>query len=153
MLLACSKRSDSGERCGIKKAMKSHLSSSLAFIFSRSFLLRTAPHYLNAWNRLKCYCFALWHRSFSCGRGCLPLYLRRPSSPQKKKKEEEQKQVQEDKNERMKKKNIKLMKLNLNHSRGVNFKIVVFSTNSHFQGCSNVVICILKYIESSSSES
>ena len=27
-------------------------SSSLAFIFSRSFLLRTAPHYLNAWNRL-----------------------------------------------------------------------------------------------------
>ena len=73
--------------------------------------------------------------------------------PTKKKKEEEQKQVQEDKNERMKKKNIKLMKLNLNHSRGVNFKIVVFSTNSHFQGCSNVVICILKYIESSSSES
>ena len=59
--LACSKRSDSGERCGVKKAMKSrgglgrevsHLSSSLAFIFSRSFLLRTAPHYLNAWNRL-----------------------------------------------------------------------------------------------------
>ena len=30
----------------------SHLSSSLPFIFSRSFLLRTAPHYLNAWNRL-----------------------------------------------------------------------------------------------------
>ena len=29
-----------------------HLSPSLAFIFSRSFLLRTAPHYLNAWNRL-----------------------------------------------------------------------------------------------------
>ena len=27
-------------------------SSSLGFIFSRSFLLRTAPHYLNAWNRL-----------------------------------------------------------------------------------------------------
>ena len=36
--LACSRRSDSGEP--------------LAFIFSRSFLLRTAPHYLNAWNRL-----------------------------------------------------------------------------------------------------
>ena len=58
--VACSKRSDSGERCGVKKAMKSrgglgrevHLSPSLAFIFSRSFLLRTAPHYLNAWNRL-----------------------------------------------------------------------------------------------------
>ena len=53
--LACSKRSDRGERCEVKKAMKSrgglsHLSSSLAFIFSRSFLLRT--HYLNAWNRL-----------------------------------------------------------------------------------------------------
>ena len=28
------------------------LSPSLAFIFSRSFLLRTAPHFLNAWNRL-----------------------------------------------------------------------------------------------------
>ena len=64
--LACSKRSDSGERCEVKKAMKSkgglgrevrerslsHLSPSLAFIFSRSFLLRTAPYYLNAWNRL-----------------------------------------------------------------------------------------------------
>ena len=56
--LACSKRSDSGEPCEVKKAMKSrgglgsHLSSSLAFIFWRSFLLRTAPHYLNAWNRL-----------------------------------------------------------------------------------------------------
>ena len=45
--LACSKRSDSGERCRVKKAMKTR-----AFIFSRSFLLRTAPHYLNAWNRL-----------------------------------------------------------------------------------------------------
>ena len=33
---ACSKRSDSGERCEVKKAM----------------ILRTAPHYLNAWNRL-----------------------------------------------------------------------------------------------------
>ena len=40
--LACSKRSDSGERCGVEKAIT----------FSRSFLLRTAPHYLNAWNRL-----------------------------------------------------------------------------------------------------
>ena len=52
--LACSKRSDSGERCAVKKAMKSRggRSSSLAFIFSRSFLLRTAPHYLNTWNRL-----------------------------------------------------------------------------------------------------
>ena len=60
--LACSKRSDGGERCEVKKAMKSrgglgrevreHLSPSLAFIFSHSFLLRTAPHCLNAWNRL-----------------------------------------------------------------------------------------------------
>ena len=35
-----------------KKAMKSR--GGLVFIFSRSFLLRTAPHYLNqnAWNRL-----------------------------------------------------------------------------------------------------
>ena len=63
-VIACSKRSDSGERCEIKKAMKSRGGlgrevltgvtplTSLAFIFSRSFLLRTAPHYLNAWNRL-----------------------------------------------------------------------------------------------------
>ena len=44
-----------------------HLSSSLAFIFSRSFLLRTAPHYLNAWNRLRrltiIECFAQNHVS------------------------------------------------------------------------------------------
>ena len=54
VVVACSKRSDSGERCEVKKAIKSRglSSSSLAFIFSRSFLLRTAPHYLNAWNRL-----------------------------------------------------------------------------------------------------
>ena len=60
-----SKRSDSGERCEVKKAMKSRgglgrevrfpLSplSLPRFYFSRCFLLRTAPHYLNAWNRLK----------------------------------------------------------------------------------------------------
>ena len=59
--IACSKRSDGGEWCEVKKAMKSrgrtgercgetlsHLSPSLTFIFSLSFLLRTAPHYLNA---------------------------------------------------------------------------------------------------------
>ena len=66
--LACSKRSDSGERCEVKKAMKSRgelgrevrfplspppPSPCLAFTFSRPFLLRTAPHYLNAWNRLE----------------------------------------------------------------------------------------------------
>ena len=54
--LACSKRSDSGERCEIKKAMKSRGglgTEVLAFIVSRSFLRRTAPHYLNAWNRLQ----------------------------------------------------------------------------------------------------
>ena len=72
--LACSKRSDSGERCEVKKAIKSRgglgrevrvpsLTSpppSLLF-FSRSFLLRTAPHYLNAWNRLSFgwFCLAL----------------------------------------------------------------------------------------------
>ena len=52
--LACSKRSDSGERCEVKKAMKSRGGlGTVAFIFSRSFLRRTAPHYLNAWNRLQ----------------------------------------------------------------------------------------------------
>ena len=56
-LLACSKRSDSGERCEVKKAMKvegdwgERCSSSLAFIFSRTFLLLRS-HYLNAWKRL-----------------------------------------------------------------------------------------------------
>ena len=56
---ACSKRSDSGEQCEVKKAMKSRgelgraVPPSLTFIFSPSFLLRTTPHYLNAWNRLK----------------------------------------------------------------------------------------------------
>ena len=49
--LACSKRSYGGERCEVEKAMKSR--GGLAFIFSGSFLLRTAPHYLNAWNRLR----------------------------------------------------------------------------------------------------
>ena len=65
--IVCSKRWDSGERCEVKKAMKSRgglgrqvrervpsLTSpppSLLF-FSRSFLLRTSPHYPNAWNRL-----------------------------------------------------------------------------------------------------
>ena len=50
--IACSKRSDSGERCEVKIAMKSRGGLGRAFIFSRSFFLRTAPHYLNAWNRL-----------------------------------------------------------------------------------------------------
>ena len=62
--LACSKRSDSGERCEVKKAMKSRgnwgerCGNSLTslplslFFLSRSFLLGPAPHYLNAWNRL-----------------------------------------------------------------------------------------------------
>ena len=52
--LACSKRSDSGERCEVKKAMKSRgrPGREVSYIFSRSFLLRTAPHYLNASNRL-----------------------------------------------------------------------------------------------------
>ena len=61
----CSKRSDSGERCEVQKAMKSRgglerevPSLTLSFIFSRSFLLRTAPHYLNARNWL--FVHALW---------------------------------------------------------------------------------------------
>ena len=48
---ACSKRSDSGERCEVKKGMKSRgglgrevpLSPSLAFIFSRSFYFAPLP--------------------------------------------------------------------------------------------------------------
>ena len=52
-IVACCKSSDSGERCEVKKAMKSRGGLGIAFIFSRSFLLRTAPHYLNAWNRLQ----------------------------------------------------------------------------------------------------
>ena len=57
-LLPCSKRSDCGERCEVKKAMKSRgrLRREVLlprFYFSRSFLLRIAPHYLNAWSRLK----------------------------------------------------------------------------------------------------
>ena len=47
-----SKRSDSGERCEVKIAMKSRGGLGRAFIFSRSFFRRTPPHYLNAWNRL-----------------------------------------------------------------------------------------------------
>ena len=52
-LLPCSKRSDCGERCEVKKAMKSRgrLRREVLlprFYFSRSFLLRIAPHYLNA---------------------------------------------------------------------------------------------------------
>ena len=54
-----------GERCEVKKAMKSRgglerevPSLTLSSIFSRSFLLRTAPHYLNARNWL--FVHALW---------------------------------------------------------------------------------------------
>ena len=60
-LVAYSKRSDSGERCEVTKAMKSRgglgrevrvpsLTSPppSLFIFSHSFLFRNAPHYLNA---------------------------------------------------------------------------------------------------------
>ena len=67
--LACSRRSYSGERCKVKKEMKSReeLSPSLVFIFSRSFLLDTAPHYLTTWNRLPRHSFTtfLW-----CTRVC-----------------------------------------------------------------------------------
>ena len=64
--LACSKRSDSGERCEVKKGMKSRggLGREVRelplsplplprFYFFVLLLLRTAPHYLNAWNRLQ----------------------------------------------------------------------------------------------------
>ena len=45
--IACSKRSDSGEQCEVKKVMKSR-----GGLERNSFLLSSAPHYLNAWNRL-----------------------------------------------------------------------------------------------------
>ena len=54
--LACFRHSDSGERCKVERELGRavrDLSPSLVFIFSRSFLIRTAPHYLNAWNRLE----------------------------------------------------------------------------------------------------
>ena len=41
------------------------LSSSLAFTFSRSLLLCTAPHYLNAWNRLFSISFCLYRACFT----------------------------------------------------------------------------------------
>ena len=80
--LACSKRSDSEERCEVKIAMKSRgglgrevrepsLTSptpSLLF-FSRSFFLRTAPHYLNAWNRLGHDSMSIQSSSVSVSRG------------------------------------------------------------------------------------
>ena len=56
--LACSKRPDSGEQYEVKKAIKRRGRPSLtspppSLLFFRSlFLLRTAPHYLNDWNRL-----------------------------------------------------------------------------------------------------
>ena len=61
--LACSKRSDSGERCEVKKAMKSRgglgrevpLSPLLLprfYFFALLFTLHRSPPYLNAWNRL-----------------------------------------------------------------------------------------------------
>ena len=48
-----SKESDEKQRGTGERGALSHLSPSIAFVFSRSFLLRTAPHYLNAWNRLQ----------------------------------------------------------------------------------------------------
>ena len=56
--LACSKRSDSGERCEVKKALKSRGGLYFLYYLPRYYffallLLRTSPHYLNAWNRLQ----------------------------------------------------------------------------------------------------
>ena len=48
--LACSKRSDRGEQCEVKKAMKS----------------RGGPHYLNAWNRLGSTPTSTFQRMTSC---------------------------------------------------------------------------------------
>ena len=51
IVLACSRRSDSGERCEAKRSAKKPLSS-VPLYFSSLSSLRTALHYLNAWNRL-----------------------------------------------------------------------------------------------------
>ena len=57
--LACSRRSDSGERCEVKGTRKNKSEgrgeaplSPVPLYFSSVSLLRTALHYLNAWNRL-----------------------------------------------------------------------------------------------------
>ena len=57
ILLACSRRSDSEERCEVKgarknKAREGERCSPAPLYFSSLSLLRTALHYLNAWNRL-----------------------------------------------------------------------------------------------------
>ena len=71
--LACSRRSDSGERWEVKKSVKkkskgggevspSPLSPVPLYFLSLS-LLRTALHYLNAWNRLATSCLHNWLES------------------------------------------------------------------------------------------
>ena len=56
-ILACSRRSDSGERCEVKRSAKnkSEVGGPLSLVslyFSSLSLLRTALHNLNAWNRV-----------------------------------------------------------------------------------------------------
>ena len=84
VIIACSKRSDSGEWCGVKKAMKSkgglwrevHLTSppsSLLFFRSPFYFAPLGgldsgepPHYLNAWNRLLLSASAMiWLKTFT----------------------------------------------------------------------------------------
>ena len=52
--VACSRRSDSGERCEVKRSAKKYKRGRgrVPLYFSSLSLLRTALHYLNAWNRL-----------------------------------------------------------------------------------------------------
>ena len=65
--LACSRRSDSGKRYEVTKEMKTRgRTLPLPFIFSCSFLLRTTPRYLNAWNRLPRHSLT----TFLCVRVC-----------------------------------------------------------------------------------
>ena len=69
LVLACSRRSDSGERCEVKRARENKIEgggrgeignrtslhaplSSVLLYFSSLSFLRSAHHYLNAWNRL-----------------------------------------------------------------------------------------------------
>ena len=61
MQLACSRRSDGGERCEVKRSGKNKSEEggevregTPPLLFIANSLLRTVLNYLNAWNRLTC---------------------------------------------------------------------------------------------------
>ena len=73
-MVACSRRSDSGERCEVKGARKNKSEggerwaaplSPAPLYFSSLSLLRTALHYLNAWNRLFPWSLTVHHQSLA----------------------------------------------------------------------------------------